>query len=69
MKMAGKKRKQRIFSITNNKCEKYTVLEKIMHENAQDIYQLWRDLLQKLSTPPALSFILEGAKLYHKKLT
>ena len=39
-----------------------------MHENAQDIYQLWRDLLQKLPAPVSFSYLLEEANIYHKRL-
>ena len=39
-----------------------------MHQNAQKIYQVWRELLQKLTSPLASSYIKEKTEVYRKKL-
>ena len=63
------KKRQKIFSLTKGyKHQKFSSLEKGLHENAQKIYQLWRDLLQKLSTSASAAYLKERAQIYRKKL-
>jgi hypothetical protein len=64
-----KKKRRRIFSTSkDHRLEKYQSVEKVLHENAQKVYALWRELVGELFGMPAGQFMMERGRAYRLSL-